>query len=296
MFEQIVVEKADGVLTIILNRPDKLNAFSEVMMREMVAAFDDADVDDDVRAIVVTGAGRAFCAGADLSGGPATFDAVVGGGRAPAERPDGSTDYASPSVRDVGGQLTLRIYQSLKPVIAAINGAAVGIGATMTLPMDIRLIAEGARVGFVFVRRGIVPEGASTFFLPRVVGIGRAMEWCVTGRLVPAEEARAAGLVRSIHLPADLLPAAYAIAREIADQTAPVSVALTRQMLWRSFAQTHPMEAHRLDSRAIYARGKAADAAEGVASFLEKRPPRYPNTVSRDMPDFYPWWEEPDYR
>ena len=198
-------------------------------------------------------------------------------------------------MRDVGGLLTLRIYRSLKPVIAAINGAAVGVGATMTLPMDIRLIAAGARIGFVFARRGIVPEAASTFFLPRVVGISRAMEWCATGRLISAEAALAAGLARSLHAPEDLLPAAYAIAREIADNTAPVSVALTRQMLWRSFAQHHPMEAHRLDSRAIHSRGRAADAAEGVSSFLEKRAPHYPNTVSHDMPDFYPWWDEPDY-
>ena len=290
MYQQIKTIKAAGILTVLLNRPEKLNAFSEVMMREMVSAFDDADADDDIRVVVVTGEGRAFCAGADLSAGPASFKSGVDH-----DRSGDPADYADPSVRDVGGLLTLRIYRSLKPVIAAINGAAVGVGATMTLPMDIRLIAAGARIGFVFARRGIVPEAASTFFLPRVVGISRAMEWCATGRLISAEAALAAGLARSLHAPEDLLPAAYAIAREIADNTAPVSVALTRQMLWRSFAQHHPMEAHRLDSRAIHSRGRAADAAEGVSSFLEKRAPHYPNTVSHDMPDFYPWWDEPDY-
>ena len=296
MHETILYDLRDGVATITLNRPDKLNAINWTMVEELLAAFDAADADDAVRAIVVTGNGRAFCAGADLSLGAATFTSDFRDGPGAPVPEDGCVDYSHESVRDVGGLVTLRIFQSLKPVIGAINGAAAGFGATMTLPMDIRLISESAKVGFVFARRGIVPEAASTFFLPRVVGISRAMEWCATGRLFGSEEAKDGGLVRSVHAPDDLLPAAYTIAREIVENTAPVSVALTRQMLWRSFAQTHPMEAHRLDSRAIYARGRSRDAVEGIASFLEKRTAVYPDKVSDAMPDFFPWWEEIAYR
>ncbi|MDZ7588074.1 MAG: crotonase/enoyl-CoA hydratase family protein [Parasphingorhabdus sp.] len=286
-FTQILYDVADQIATITLNRPEKMNAFTGTMMQEMCAAFDQSDADDAVRAVIVTGQGtRAFCAGADL-----TPDS----GAKPFASNDAVADYADPRVRDSGGRLTLRIFNSLKPVIGAINGAAVGIGATMQLPMDIRLASDTARFGFVFARRGIVPEAASSWFLPQLVGRAQALEWCMTGRVFDAAEALAGGLVRSVHAPDDLLPAATALAREIADNSAPVSVALTRQMLWRMPAEPHPMMAHRIDSRAIYNRAKTADAAEGVASFLEKRAPHYPDRVSTDMPDFFPWWEEPGY-
>jgi enoyl-CoA hydratase/carnithine racemase len=295
MYETILYDVADGVLTLTLHRPERLNAFTPRMREELVDAVDRADADDAVRAVVVTGAGRAFCAGADLSAGSAAFDYAALGVDGPV-RADGSVDYAHEAVRDSGGLLTLRLFRCLKPLIAAINGPAVGIGATMTLPMDVRLIAEGAKVGFVFARRGIVPEAASSWFLPRVVGVSAALEWSMTGRLVTAEQAKEAGLARSVHAADELLPAAYALAREITDNAAPVSVALTRQMMWRGLGMGDPMEAHRVDSRAVYARGRSGDAREGVASFLEKRPAAYPDRVSRDMPDFFPWWEEAEYR
>jgi enoyl-CoA hydratase/carnithine racemase len=245
------------------------------------------DADDEVGAVIVTGAGRAFCAGADLSAGAKTFDY-----EAREDRPERGDKQSLEYLRDGGGRLTLRIFESLKPVIAAINGAAVGVGVTMQLPMDIRIASEDAKFGFVFARRGIVPEACSSWFLPRLVGISTALEWCYSGRVFPAAEANARGLVRSLHAPGDLLGAAHAIAREIVDNTAPVSVALTRQMLWRMLGADHPMEAHKVDSRAIFERGKQADAKEGVISFLEKRAPAYPNTVSSDMPAFVPWWRE----
>jgi enoyl-CoA hydratase/carnithine racemase len=276
-FTQIRFEVADRVMTITLDRPDRLNAFTETMREELIAAFDRADADDDVRAIVVTGAGRAFCAGADLSAGGSTFD------RGELEE----------TWRDGGGQVSLRIFRSTKPVIAAINGHAVGVGITMTLPMDVRLVAEGAKLGFVFARRGIVPEACSSWFLPRVVGISQAMEWVATGRVFGAQEALAGRLVRSVHPAEELLDAAYALAREIADNTAPVSVALSRQMLWRLLGASHPMEAHRADSRALYARGRSADSREGVTSFLEKRDPVFTDHVSAGLPDVFPGWEEP---
>jgi enoyl-CoA hydratase/carnithine racemase len=256
------------------------------MMSEMIAAFDLIDADDAVRAVIVTGHGdRAFCAGADLT-------------------PDSGTVFASgeqveslsdPRVRDGGGRLTLRIYQCMKPVIAAVNGAAVGIGVTMQLAMDIRMASETARFGFVFARRGIVPEAASSWFLPRLVGYQQALEWCYTGRIFDAQEALNGRLVRSVHPAGELLAEARKLAREIADNTAPVSVAMTRHMLWRNASAPHPMDAHKVDSRAIYRRSRSGDAVEGIASFLEKRPPAYPDTVSADMPDFFPWWEEPLY-
>jgi enoyl-CoA hydratase/carnithine racemase len=282
-FGEIRAETADGVLTITLNRPERLNAFTETMRRELIAAFDLADADDAVRAVIVTGEGRGFCAGADLAKGGATFDwrrahAAEGGGS------DGAgDDWDVP--RDGGGQVSLRIYECTKPVIAAINGPAVGVGITMTLPMDIRLAAEGAKIGFVFTRRGIVPEACSSWFLPRIVGISQAMEWVATGRVFDAQEALAGGLVRSVHAPGDLLPAAHAIAREIADNTAPVSVALGRRLLWRMLGAEHPMAAHRADSRAMYARGQSGDAREGVQSFLEKRPAAFGDRVSDGLPD-----------
>ena len=284
-FTQIVYEVSDHVATITLNRPDQLNAFTGVMMREMIAAFDLIDADDDVRVVIVTGAGRGFCAGADLSSGGETFSR--GGSD---EIPE---DVGVP--RDGGGLVSLRIFECKKPVIAAINGPAVGVGVTMTLPMDIRLASESARFGFVFARRGIVPEACSSWFLPRLVGISQAAEWCYSGLVFPAAEALAGGLVRSVHAPEDLLPTAQAIAAEIAENTAPVSVALTRQMLWRMLGASHPMEAHRADSRGIMERGRSDDAREGVVSFLEKRPPSFPVKVSDGLPDIFPSYETPKF-
>jgi enoyl-CoA hydratase/carnithine racemase len=280
-FEHITYAVADHVATITLNRPDKLNAFTPTMALELIAALDVVDADDAVRAVVVTGAGRGFCAGADLSGGGDTFSYAEG-------------DEAAH--RDGGGLVTLRIFECLKPVIGAINGPSVGIGTTMQLPMDMRLASTEARFGFVFSRRGIVPEAASSWFLPRVVGISRALEWCETGRIFGADEALAGGLVRSVHEPGDLLPAAYALAAEIAENAAPVSVALTRQMLWRMAGADHPMEAHKVDSRGIAVRGASPDAIEGVMAFLEKRPANFPMRVSDGMPDFFPWWTEREFR
>lgn len=300
MSEPLVLrELKDGVLTVTLNRPDRLNAFNTSMAGEIVGALSYADHDDAVRAVIITGAGRGFCAGADLEAGADTFnyDALRDEEDEIASPVSVSgIDYSHPDVRDTGGIVSLRVFRCLKPVIAAINGPAVGVGITMTLPMDIRLASTSAKFGFVFARRGIVPEAASSWFLPRIVGISRAMEWCATGRVFSAEEALAGGLVRSLHTPEDLLPAATAIAREIADNTAPVSVALTRQMLWRGLTQEQPMEAHRLDSRLVYARGRQGDAAEGVTSFLEKRPAHYADRVSHEMPDVYPWWEDMPYK
>jgi len=287
--ETLLYDVKDGIATITLNRPEKLNAFTTRMRDEMVAVLDETDADDAVRAVIITGAGRGFCAGADLSSGGKTFDYASRSDSAREEHRVGDV------YRDGGGITTLRIFRSLKPVIGAINGPAVGIGVTMQLPMDIRLASTEARFGFVFARRGIVPEAASTWFLSRVVGMQTALEWCFTGRVFNAQEALERGLVRSVHEPADLLPAARALAREIADNTAPVSVALTRQMLWRMAGEDHPMKAHRIDSRAVQARGQSADAREGVSSFLEKRQPVYPNKVSTDMPDFFPWWQEPPF-
>jgi enoyl-CoA hydratase/carnithine racemase len=298
-YETIDYSLDGNVLTLMLNRPEKLNAFTLTMTTELIDAFDRADADDAVRAIIVTGAGRAFCAGADLSAGAKTFDYAKRADRATHAgtpiRPDGTVDWSHPAVRDGGGLLTLRIFECLKPVIAAVNGPAVGVGATMQLPMDVRLAAEDARFGFVFSRRGITPEACSSWFLPRIVGISQALEWTFTGRVFPAQEALAGGLVRSLHRADGLLPAARALAAEIAANTAPVSVALTRQMFWRMLGADHPMEAHRIDSRSIYARGAAADAKEGVTAFLEKRPARFTDRVSHDMPPFFPWWRPRSY-
>jgi enoyl-CoA hydratase/carnithine racemase len=282
-YEQITTETADGVLTITLNRPDRLNAWTPTMGRELIAAFDAADADDAVRAIIVTGAGRGYCAGADLQGGGATFDWR--------ERQAGDG-----IPRDGGGQFTLRVFDCTKPVIAAINGPAVGVGATMTLPMDIRLAADDARIGFVFARRGIVPEACSSWFLPRLVGISRAMEWVATGRVFSAQEAHEGGLVRSLHPKDELLDAARALATEIAENTAPVSVAVARRMMWRMLGAEHPMLAHRADSRGMFYRGQSADAAEGVTSFLQKRPAQFPDRVSDGLPDVMPGWAAPEYQ
>ena len=287
-YSQIDYAVSEKIATITLNRPEKMNAFTGTMMGEIIDAMDRADADDDVRAVIFTGAGeRAFCAGADLT--PEDGRAVFADS-SPVE------SLSDPRVRDSGGRLTLRLFQSTKPLISACNGAAVGIGATMQLPMDIRLASDTARFGFVFARRGIVPEACSSWFLPKIVGINTALEWCMTGRIFDAQEALRGGLLRSVHAPGELIDAARGLAREIADNTSAISVAMTRAMLWRLPSGDHPMHAHRIDSRSIYRLSKGADAQEGVQSFLEKRPPAFPLRVSHDMPDFYPWWgEEPPY-
>jgi len=279
VFETLLYDVADGIATVTLNRPDRLNAVNATVIRELVDAFDRADADDGVRAVIVTGAGRAFCAGADLGGGGTTFD-----GRG--ENPEAH--------RDGGGLVTLRIFELKKPVIAAINGAAVGFGITLTLPMDVRLASSTAKIGFVFARRGVVPEACSTWFLPRLVGMAQAAEWTYTGRVFSAEEARAGGLVSRVLAPDALLPAARALAREIAEHTSAVSVALVRQMLWRMLGADHPRAAHRIDSLGMWYTGRSADAHEGITSFLEKRPPRFTGRPSKDMPPFFPWWTDAD--
>jgi enoyl-CoA hydratase/carnithine racemase len=284
-YGQIAYEVEDAILTLTLDRPEQLNAFTEQMKTELIDAVDRADADDGIRAIIVTGRGRGFCAGADLSGGPTTFDAV-GRGR--------ESDIST--YRDGGGQLTLRIFECKKPVIAAINGPAVGVGITMTLAMDIRLASENARMGFVFSRRGIVPEACSTWFLPRVVGISQALEWVYSGRVFTAQEALAGRLVRSVHAHDGLLPAARAMARDIADNTSAVSVALGRQMLWRGLVADHPMQAHMADSRGILEMGQSADVREGVAAFLDKRAANFGMSVSKELPDLFPWYEQPKFR
>ncbi len=281
-FEQITTETSEGILTITLNRPDRLNAWTGRMGEELRAAFDLSDADDDVRVVIITGAGRGFCAGADLEGGGDTFDYS-------------KRDTAGIAGRDGGGEFTLRIFDSKKPVIAAINGPAVGVGATMTLPMDVRLAADDAKLGFVFARRGIIPEACSSWFLPRVVGISRAMEWVSTGRVFSAQEGLEAGLIRSIHPKDELIGAARELALEIAQNTAPVSVALARQLMWRMLGAEHPMMAHRADSRGMVARGQSADVVEGVTSFLEKRPAHFTDKVSEGLPDVMPGWHSPEF-
>ena len=289
-FKSIKLEKEGPIAILTLNRPDSMNAFTWTMAMEMIEAFDITDADDDVRAVIVTGEGqRAFCAGADLSSGDGAFDYDSNAG-------DGDTpEDKMARRRDSGGQVTLRIYNSLKPVIGAINGAAVGIGVTMTLPMDIRIASDNAKIGFVFNRRGINPEAASSWFLPRVVGISQALEWCYSGKVFKADEALRGGLVRSVHTQDELMDVAKGIAMELAENTAAVSTTLTRHMMWRMLGAAHPMEAHIIDSAAVYTRGQTEDAKEGVASFLEKRKPVYPVKVSEGMPNFFPWWEEPEF-
>jgi len=307
-YEEIDYRVQAGVATITLDRPEKLNALTARMAIELLDVFDRVDEDDAVRAVIVTGRGRAFCAGADLSLGAQTFDydshhtvspplrrlRRSGDDEEAAALRSAASNVANER-RDGGGMITLRIFDLKKPIIAAINGPAVGVGITMTLAMDIRLAADDARMGFVFARRGIVPEACSSWFLPRLVGISQALEWCYSGRVFPASEALEGRLVRSLHPGDQLLDAARGLAAEIADNTSAVSVALTRQMMWRMLGADHPMEAHKVDSRAINATGSSSDGAEGVLSFLEKRPARFPDRVSADMPEFYPWWDEPEY-
>ena len=300
-YEQINTQvDENGLMIITLDRPQAMNAFTARMMHEMCDALDKADEDDNVRAIIITGQGeRAFCAGADLSEGDKTFNYEArqdAGGKASARRDDGSIDWSAEQVRDSGGILTLRIYESIKPVIGAINGAAVGIGVTMQLPMDVRIASDNARFGFVFARRGIVPEACSSWFLPRIVGISQALQWCYSGEVFGAEEALAGGLVSEVVPQAELLKRAKEIALSMTAQSSPVSVSMTRQMLWRMLGADHPMEAHKVDSKAIYGRGRQSDAKEGVMSFLEKRAPDFKDSPSQDMPDFYPWWEKREYK
>ena len=283
-YEHIELEIADGIATIWMNRPDKMNAFTELMRYEIIDALDHTDADDDVRAVIFTGRGRAFCAGADLSSGEGTFSR-------------GGSDIMGRNgvPRDGGGTVSLRIYDSKKPVIGAINGAAVGVGVTMTLPMDIRLASTAAKFGFVFSRRGIVPEAASSWFLPRLVGISQAMEWVASGEVFPAEEAMAGGLVRSVHEPDDLLPAAYALARKLTESSSAVSIAVARKMMWRMLGADHPMAAHKVDSRGILERGRSEDVKEGINSFFEKRAPQFPDKVSDGLGTIFSDWHDPTY-
>ena len=283
-YEHIELEIADGIATIWMNRPDKMNAFTELMRYEIIDALDHTDADDDVRAVIFTGRGRAFCAGADLSSGEGTFSR-------------GGSDIMGRNgvPRDGGGTVSLRIYESKKPVIGAINGAAVGVGVTMTLPMDTRLASTAAKFGFVFSRRGIVPEAASSWFLPRLVGISQAMEWVASGEVFPAEEAMAGGLVRSVHEPDDLLPAAYALARKLTESSSAVSIAVARKMMWRMLGADHPMAAHKVDSRGILERGRSEDVKEGINSFFEKRAPQFPDKVSDGLGTIFSDWDDPTY-
>lgn len=280
IYEQILYDVEDNILTITLNRPEKLNAFTGQMLTELIDALDRADADDDVRAIIFTGAGRGFCAGADLSGGGNTFDSARRGDSESRMQPDG------------GGILTLRLFECLKPVISACNGAAVGVGATMQCATDIRLASENAKYGFVFAKRGIVPEACSSWFLPRIVGMSQALEWCYSGKVFDADEARAKGLVRSVHAADELMPAARELAKSFAHETSSISVAMIRQMMWKMATADHPMEAHKVDTRGVFYTGQSPDAREGVESFLEKRPPKFPGKVSSDMPSFFPWWKQ----
>jgi len=287
--DHIIYRVEAGIARITFNRPEKLNAFTHKMVADLIALLDAADRDDAVRCLLISGAGRAFSAGADLSSanifGPDT------GTRGAAE-----VDWEDPLLRDPGGLVTLRMFDLDKPVVCAINGPAAGMGVTLTLAADIRLASTSAKFAFPFVRRGIVPESASSWFLPRIVGIGRAIEWMLSGRTFPAAEALAAGLVHGLYEDEELIAAAEHYARDIVENTAPVSVALTRHLLWKMLGADHPMDAHRIDSRALFARSASADAEEGVNSFKEKRRPDFPGRTSTDMPPFFPWWSRPTYR
>lgn len=282
-YETLLYDLDGPVLTITLNRPDKLNAYTAVMGAELTDAFQRADEDDAVRAVIVTGAGRGFCAGADISGGAGAFDTQA----------EGSVAFQAPGqARQAGGGFVGAIFGCRKPSIAAINGAAVGVGATLTLPMDIRLAASNAKIGFIFARRGLVPEAGSAWFLPQLVGLPTALRWCLTGQMLTPDEAKAGGLVSEVVEPDQLLARARALALEIAENTAPVSVALARQMLWRFGPEASPAGALAIDGRLSMILGASPDVREGVGAFLEKRPPQFPGRVSSDMPDLYPWWKD----
>ena len=283
-YQEIKYEISDSILTITLNRPKKLNAFTRLMLQELLDALDKADADDSVKAIIFTGEGKGYCAGADLSMGADSFDA-----NKRKDRPDGLN-------RDGGGVLTLRIFECLKPVIGAINGAAVGVGSTMLLPMDIRIASEHAKFGFVFAKRGIVPEACSSWFLPRIVGISKALEWSYGGNLIPSNEALKYNLISEITSNEQLLVRAKKLALELTQQSSATSIALTRQMMWKMLGAGHPMEAHKIDSRGVYHLGQSEDAREGVRSFLEKRPAEFIDNVSSNLPPFFPWWEKPEFK
>ncbi|MBI1361732.1 MAG: enoyl-CoA hydratase [Alphaproteobacteria bacterium] len=285
-FSTLTLETSNGVAVATFSRPEKMNTFSPVMMQDLLKLFDVTDADDKIRTVIITGSGRAFCAGADLGNGGDTFNYE--------KRDSGQELIVNGIRRDGGGRVALRIFRSLKPVIAAVNGAAVGVGATMQLPMDFRIASTAARFGFVFARRGITPEACSSWFLPRLVGVPTSLDWIYSGRVFDASEAKAAGLVQSLHEPDALLPAAMELAHRVIDKSAPVSVAISRQMVWRMLGAPHPMDAHMMDSRALQSRGKSDDVKEGIASFLEKRDASYPNRVSSDMPDLFE--AEPEFK
>lgn len=280
---QTLYEVQNGIATVTLNRPEKMNAFTSTMRNELIDIFQTADRADDVRVVVVTGSGKAFCAGADLSSGPSAFDRIARDGH----------DVRIADHRDGGGQVSLAVFRCRKPVIAAINGHAVGIGITMTLPMDIRVVAEDAKIGFPFTRRGVVPEACSSWFLPRIVGLAKATEWVYTGRIFRASEEAASGLFNHVVPKDQVLNKAMAIAREIAENTSAVSVALSKALLWHGHSEPDPQSVHLIDSRCFFWMGRQKDAYEGIESFLQKRQPQFSMKISSDMPDFYPWWKEP---
>ena len=281
--ETVRTEVRENSLIIYLSREERMNAFTLTMQQEIVKVLDDAEEDDDIKAIIFTGDGKAYCAGADLSSGGDTFDSRKG------------RERTNDVVRDSGGLLTLRLFKCKKPLIAAVNGAAVGIGATMLLPMDTRICSDQARFGFVFAKRGIVPEAASSWFLPRLIGINKALELCYTGKVISAEEAKEIRLVSEILNQDKLIERALEIAKEFTAESSQISIALTRQMMWRMLGADDPMEAHKIDSRAVFELGQSGEAIEGVNSFLEKRPPSFPGKVSKDMPSFFPWWDEKEF-
>jgi len=282
-YETLDATRDKKVLTIQFTRPEKMNTFSGQMLKDILEVLDDAEKDDEVRAVIFTGSGKAFCAGADLSSGEDTFD------MSDRQKKDQNVQ------RDTGGVLTLRLFDFKKPLIAAINGAAVGVGVTMTLPMDIRICSDRAKFGFVFAKRGIVPEACSSWFLPKIVGISNALQWCLSGKIFQPTEALEKGLITEITSEEDLLKRAKEIASDFVDSTSSLSVTLIRQMLWKMLGADHPMEAHKVDSRGVYFLGKTGEASEGVLSFLEKRDPNFPGKVSKDLPEFYPWWTEKDF-
>ena len=288
--DTVDLEITEGLGIITLSRPDQMNAFTPAMGEEVAACFDETDRNPDVRAVVFTGAGKAFCAGADLSAGAEAFALVQHARQA------GEFDDKDPKWRDTGGLMNLRVFDSEKPVVAAINGAAVGIGATVILPMDARVALAGAKFAIPFTKRGIAWDGCASWFLPRLVGIETALDWGLSGRTFLAEEALETKLVSELaDTPEQVVEKAVARAHALTADAAPVSVAINRRLVWRMLGASHPMEAHRIESRAILHRGASADAKEGVMSFLEKRPPEFPGQVPEDYPPGWPWDEDPDY-